>query len=145
VFRRRPDLPPDLRDAWWTFVDCAEVIEGGRRQLLATLPAGRVEPAPIGVGLDAVVAAVEDARSWMPAWRIEPLEGSWRDCDAALDESLAAVPAAREFAAAPGELEDLLGLLADVVDPLDAFADAERAWRRRWRVPAESDREADRA
>lgn len=121
------------------------MVEGGRRQLLATLPAGRVEPAPIGVGLDAVVAAVEDARGWMPGWRIEPLEGVWLDCDAALDDALAAVPAAREFAASPGELEDLLGLIADVVDPLDAFADAERAWRRRWRVPASQEPERDRA
>jgi hypothetical protein len=31
-----------------------------------------------------------------------------------------------------------------VVEPLDAFADAEREWRRRWRLPAEAERAAGR-
>lgn len=135
MFRRRPPLPDDLHDAWWAFLDCAQVIEGGRRQLLATLPKGRVEPAPIGVGLDAVATAVADARGWMDGWRIDQLASEWRDCQDALDETDDAVPHAREVAASTGELEDLLGAVEDVVAPLDAFADAERAWREHWRVP----------
>lgn len=144
MFRRRPPLPDDLHAAWWAFVDCAEVIEGGRRQLLATLPAGRVEPAPIGVGLDALVAAVDDARRWMPDWRVPVLDEHWLDCNASLDEALDNAPEVRELAASPGELEELLGAVSDVVEPLDAFADAERAWRQHWRLPSEDDRERDR-
>jgi hypothetical protein len=145
MFRRRPPLPDDLHTAWWAFVDCAEVIEGGRRQLLATLPAGRVEPAPIGIGLDALVAAVEDARRWMAGWRVPELEDHWQDCNASLGEALDASPEVRELAASPGELEELLGAVSDVVEPLDAFADAERAWRQHWRLPTGDDRERDRA
>ena len=37
IFRRKPDLPPELHEHWWAFLDCAEVIEGGRRVLLGTL------------------------------------------------------------------------------------------------------------
>lgn len=135
MFRRRSPLPDRLHDAWWSFLDCAQVIEGGRRRLLATLPKGRVEPAPVGVGLDAVAAAIDDARAWMDGWRIEELGDEWEDCRDAMDEAEAAVPDAREVAASTGELEDLLGAVEDVVAPLDAFVDAERAWRRRWRVP----------
>ncbi len=140
LIARRPPLPDDLHDAWWTFVDCAEVIEGGRRMLLGTLPTGRVEPAPVGVGLDALAAALDDARGWMDGWRLAVLEDDWRDCQAALDESGANLDAAREVAATTAELEELLGAVEEVVAPLDAFADAERAWRRRWRLPRERDR-----
>lgn len=144
MFRRRSSLPDRLHDAWWSFLDCAQVIEGGRRRLLATLPKGRVEPAPVGIGLDAVAAAIDDARAWMDGWRIEELADQWEDCRDAMDEAESAVPHAREIAASTGELEDLLGAVEDVVAPLDAFADAERAWRRRWRVPDRREAASDR-
>lgn len=144
MFRRRSPLPDRLHDAWWSFLDCAQVIEGGRRRLLATLPKGRVEPAPVGIGLDAVAAAIDDARAWMDGWRIEELADRWEDCREAMDEAESAVPHARETAASTGELEDLLGAVEDVVAPLDAFADAERAWRRRWRVPERREAASDR-
>lgn len=135
MFRSRSPLPDRLHDAWWVFVDCAEVVETGRRHLLATLPKGRVEPAPVGIGLDAVAGAIEDARGWMGDWRVEELEDAWGDCVQAMHEAEEAIPHAREVAAATGELEDLLGAVEEVVAPLDAFADAEAAWRRRWKVP----------
>lgn len=137
MFRKRPPLPAAHHDAWWAFVDCAEVVEAGRRQLLATLPAGRVQPAPVGLGLDALGAAIEDARAWMPRWRIAEMADAWDDCAAGLEEAAAAIPEVRRTAASPGELEELLGAMTEVIDPLDAFADAERAWMRRWRLPTE--------
>ncbi len=135
VFRRKPDLPPDLHHAWWCFIDCAEVIEGGRRVLLGTLPTGRVEPAPIAVGTDAVRRAVADARAWMPGWKLDEVADEWDDCARALDEADGALDDVDTVAATTGELEELLGAVQGVIDPLDAFADAEVAWRRRWRPP----------
>lgn len=140
MFRRKPPLPDHLHDAWWRFVDCAEVIEAGRRQLLGTLPTGRVEPAPIGVGLDAMAQTIEDAEDWMPGWRRDAVEDVWQDCEDALDQARQAIPEVREVAASPGELEDLLGALQGIIDPLDAFADAEGEWRRRWKLPADHER-----
>lgn len=145
MFRRKPPLPDDLHSAWWCFVDCAEVIEAGRRHLLATLPAGRVEPAPIGVGLDAMAHAISDASEWMDDWRFEELEDVWTACADALHEAGDSVPEVREVAANPGELDDLIGALQGIVDPLDVFADAEAEWRRRWRLPSDRDRPSDRA
>lgn len=135
VFRRKPDLPADLHDAWWSFLDCAEVIEGGRRVLLGVLPTGRVEPAPIAVGTDALRRAIVDARAWMPRWQLEELADDWRDCVTALDESEAALAEVDQVAGETRELEELLGSVQEVIEPLDAFADAERAFRRRWRLP----------
>ncbi|MBW3662825.1 MAG: hypothetical protein KY469_06970 [Actinobacteria bacterium] len=135
ILRRRPPLPDDLRPAWQAFVDCADLIEGARRLLLGTLPTGRVEPAPVGVGLDAVGQAIADARDWMDRWQIDELHQVWAECERALDESASAIDGAREVAVTTGELEELLGAVEEVVAPLDAFADAERAWRDRWRLP----------
>lgn len=137
MFRRKPDLPNELHTAWWSFVDCAEVIEAGRRVLLGTLPTGRVEPAPIGVGTDAVRRSIVDARAWMPRWRLEEIEDAWQDCQTALDDAEGALDEVDEVAATTSELEELLEAVQDVIDPLDAFADAEREWRRRWRPPRE--------
>lgn len=137
LIARKPQLPESLHDAWWAFLDCAEVIEGGRRVLLRTLPTGRVEPAPIPVGLDAVRVALTDARGWMAEWRLDELAGEWDDCVAAMDEAEGNLHVVSEVAASTSELEELLGAVEEVVAPLDAFADAERAWRRRWRLPRE--------
>lgn len=137
MFRRKPDLPDRHQAAWWAFLDCAEVIEGGRRVLLGTLPTGRVEPAPIAVGTDAVRQAVADARTWMPAWRIDEVDAEWQDCARALDEAERGADEIDEVAASTRELEELLEACQSVIDPLDTFADAERAFRRRWRLPRE--------
>lgn len=135
LFSRKPDLPAEHRDAWRAFLDCAEVIEGGRRVLLGTLPTGRVEPAPIGVGLDAQRRAIQDAREWMPGWRVDEVDHEWQACAKALDDAEGSLEGVAEVAATTDELEDLLTALQDVIDPLDSFADAEKAWRRHWKVP----------
>ncbi|MEX0592921.1 MAG: hypothetical protein WD358_08860 [Nitriliruptoraceae bacterium] len=135
MLRRKPDLPPRHLDAWWGFVDCADVIEGGRRVLLGTLPTGRVEPAPITVGTAALRRALDDARAWMPAWRLDELAADWDSCQASLDEALMAADELENVAASTDELEELLGAVQDVIEPLDAFADAERSWRRQWKLP----------
>lgn len=135
IFKRRPPLPDDLQPAWRSFLDCAELLEGSRRLLLGTLPTGRVEPAPVGVGLDAVAQAISDVRAWMPRWRLPELDEDWRACVDSLDESSSMIDAARQVAATTSELEELLGAVEEVVAPLDAFADAERAWRDRWKLP----------
>ena len=138
LFARKPELPADLHEAWRAFLDCAEVIEGGRRVLLGVLPTGRVEPAPIGVGTDAVRRAITDAREWMPRWRIEQIEDDWQDCCKALDEAEEACNEVDEVAGTTRELEELLEVVQDVIEPLDVFADAERAWRRTWKLPRDT-------
>ncbi len=137
MLRRRPPLPSALSEAWWAFLSCAEVIEQGRRRLLATLPAGRVEPVPVEVGLDAVARAIDAARAEMWRWRLPELVAVWSRCFTALEAAAEAVPGAYRVSASATELEDLLVSVEAVVEPLGAFGDAERVWRRRWRVPIE--------
>ncbi len=137
LFQRRPELPAEHHDAWWAFLDCAQAIEAGRRVLLGTLPTGRVEPAPVAVGVDALRRSLDDVRAWMPAWRLPEIADDHGDCLTALDDADAALDEVLEVAAHTAELEELLDAVGEVVAPLDAFADAERAWRRQWRLPRE--------
>lgn len=135
MFKRKPILPEGHHAAWQAFLDCAEVIEGGRRVLLGTLPTGRVEPAPIAVGTDAMRKAIADARMWLPKWLLSELSDDHALCSRRLDEAEKALAELDVVAASTSELEELLEAVQDVVEPLDAFADAERAFRRRWRIP----------
>jgi hypothetical protein len=121
--------------AWQAFLDCAAVIEGGRRTLLGTMPVGRVEPTPVGLGVDAMAAALDDAEGWMDDWRVDGLEPDWDDCRAAMAEARANLDDVRAVAAETDELEELQEAVGEVVAPLDAFADAERTWRRARRIP----------
>jgi hypothetical protein len=141
LFRRLPPLPPEQLPAWRAFLDCAAVIEGGVRTLLSTLPIGRVEPAPVALGVTALRGAIEDARGWMPDWQVPDvpdLVADWHDCIAALDAAEAGLGEVEEVAASTDELEELQEAVQEVVGELDAFADAERSWRRTWRVPRDA-------
>lgn len=133
--RRREPLPEEHLPAWQAFLDCAAVIEGGRRTLLGTLPVGRVEHTPIGLGVDAMAAALEDAEGWMDGWRVDGLEDEWQDCLDAMHEARGNLDEVRSVAAETDELEELQEAIGEVIAPLDAFADAEQSWRRTWRIP----------
>lgn len=132
---RRPDLPADRRDAWWAFLDSAELLEGGRRTLLGALPTWRVEPAPIAVGTTALRRAVADVRAWLPRWSVPEVADEHAACAAALDEADRRLEALERTAADTDELDHVLDEVRHLMDRLDAFADAEAAFRRRWRCP----------
>ncbi len=135
LLQRRPVLPAELEPAWWAFLDCCDVLEGGRRVLLGVLPVGRVEPAPITVGTSALRRAIDDVRDWMPRWRIDELAEEWEACSTALDRAGQRLDGIDEVAASTDELDDVLDPVRNLMDRLDAFADAEAAFRRRWRCP----------
>lgn len=135
LLRRRPELPASHAAAWQAFLDCAGVVEGGIRTLLGTLPLGRVEPVPVGLGIAALRTAIADAREWMPQWHVPELTEDWQDCERALELALGRLAEVEEVAASTDELEELQESVHEVVGGLDAFADAERTWRRTWRLP----------
>jgi len=135
LFATRPVLPAELEPAWWAFLDCCDVLEGGRRVLLGVLPVGRVEPAPITVGTSALRRSIADVRAWMPGWRIEELAEEWDACSSALDRAEQRLASIDEIAASTDELDDVLDPVRHLIDRLDAVADAEAAFRRRCRCP----------
>ncbi len=139
---RRPHLPAELEPAWWAFLDCCDVLEGGRRVLLGVLPVGRVEPAPITVGTSALRQSIEDVQAWMPGWRIDELADEWETCREALESTQGRLDRIDAIAAETDELDDVLDPVRVMMDRLDAFADAEAAFRRLWRCPDSRTRDA---
>lgn len=126
---RRKTMPPELQPAWTAFSAQAQRVQDARRVVLSCLPVGRVEPAPVAVGLDLLVDELAAVDAELPAWRRDEVESAWQDCRQAIAEARAAVPNAQEVAATTTELEELLGAVADVLEPLgDAFSAAERRW-----------------
>lgn len=127
---RRKHMPEPLAGPWEVFRAQAERVEQARQALLGCLPVGRVDPAPVPVGLDLLRDELAEVRGGLGGWRVDEVAEHWRRCAAAVDEALAEIPAAREVARTTTELEELLDAVTDVVEPLDAWGDAERAWLR---------------
>jgi hypothetical protein len=125
---RRKRMPAALTPAFQAFCAQAERIEQARSALLSCLPVGRVDPAPVPVGLDVLRDELTAVRSELDAWHHDVIADHWAACLSALQEALDALPEAQRVAANSTELEELLGAISDVVEPLDAWHDAEHAW-----------------
>lgn len=126
----RKRMPSDLLPAWEVFQEQAERVESARQTLLGCLPVGRVDPAPVPVGLDVLDGELAAVAAEMDAWRRPEVGGHWAACHEAVKLARDAAVEARRVATTSGELEELLEAVTDVVEPLDAWADAERAWLR---------------
>jgi hypothetical protein len=126
---RRKTMPAPLAPAWGDFCESAEQVQNARRVVLSCLPVGRVDPAPVPVGLDVLHDELLVVREQLPRWRVPAVEAQWQACETAVGEALAAIPAAKTTAETTTELEELLEAVSEVVEPLgDAFAAAERHW-----------------
>lgn len=127
VFRRK-QLPADLAEPWAVFSAQAERVEAARQALLRCLPVGRVDPAPIPVGLDLLRDELAAVQHELERWRVPQVDSQWRACATGLTEALDHIEPTRATAARTDELEALLDAVTDVVEPLDVWRDAERRW-----------------
>ena len=123
-------MPARLERPWEAFTAQAERVEAARRALLGCLPVGRVDPAPIPVGLDLLRDELHAVADRLDAWRVPEVEDHWLAVRAAVEEAEGAVDEAHRVAGSTTELEVLLEAVGDVVAPLDAWGEAERAWLR---------------
>ncbi len=125
---RRKRMPVEFEPAWEAFRVQAERVEQARSALLSCLPVGRVDPAPVPVGLDLLRDELAAVAGELDAWRHDVIADHWAACASAILQALTALPDAHRVATSSTELEELLGAVGDVVEPLDAWHDAERAW-----------------
>ena len=126
---RRKTMPKHLLPAWECFQTHADRVQSARRVVLSCLPVGRVEPAPVPVGLDVLADELVALGPELEQWRVPEVEQQWHDCRVSVDEALEAIPGAKKVADTSTELEELLTAVSDVLEPLgDAFSAAERRW-----------------
>ena len=128
---RRKQLPSSLQGPYQAFSEQVMQIEQARDALMSCLPVGRVDPAPVPVGLDLLRDTLADVRGRMDEWKVPDLAEQWRGCADAIEESVGNMPRAHMVAETSTELEELLGAVEDVDEPLGyAFQQAELRWRR---------------
>lgn len=122
-------MPAHLAGPWAAFRAQAQRVEDARQALLGCLPVGRVDPAPIPVGLDLLRDELREVAAQLDAWRVPEVQAQWQACRAAVDQALAHIEPTRTTAHRTDELEVLLAAVTDVVEPLDVWQDAEHHWR----------------
>lgn len=131
-FTRRRVLPAELVPVHEAFAACAEHVDLAQRAMIRCVPSSpRSFAIPPEVGAETVRLALADALGGMPAWRHPDLEEHWQLCLAALRETLDALDGAVEVIKSTAELEVALTAVQDLLDPLHAFVDAERAFAAR--------------
>ena len=129
--RTRPD--PAAEAAWAGFLGFARALDEGSRALLATVPSARRPGAPLQASVAGFLAAVEAARTELPAWALPGLADAQAASAAALD---AAERRARELPAATEGLDfehrnERVAEVLDELGPIQAAEQALRALRRR--------------
>lgn len=127
---RRKELPADLAPAADGFAAVLAELEPAKAGLADVLPGTRMPGRPLADALTEFEARLSRAEPLMPAWRRLELEPEWFACSQGLGTALSL--ARRALAEEPDVLgfEGLLGLVEELLDPLEPFADAEDAFRR---------------
>ena len=129
MFRRR-HLPPDLREAFDAYRDVAASVERGVSALTQSVPSTRFGGRPLVDTLLEFEEALADAAARMPAWRRPEVEGAWAHADAGLRLARRRAERVRTEAPDPGGFEGLIGLIGDLLAPLEAVGDAADAFDR---------------
>lgn len=128
LLRRRPPPDPGLAAALDAFAAVASSVERAQRALLAAIPTARDRGAPLRQALEGFEAWRSRAAAGMAAWRHERTNAEWERCREALDRARAEADRLRAEDGPPG-FEVLNVRIGEVLDPLEAFRDAERALR----------------
>lgn len=128
IFRRKA-LPPELRPVEAAFTEVLQELEPAKVAITDVLPGTRMPGRPLHDALDEYERRLVGASERMPAWRHPSLEAEWSACDAGLASALALTRRAREEAPDVIGFEGMLGLVEELLDPLDPFTDAEARFR----------------
>lgn len=125
---RRKRMPPDLVESWETFSAQAARVEGACQALLGCLPVGRVEPAPVPVGLDVMRDELRAVAADVERWRRPEVERHWESCTAATSSALDEIEQVRRLAERTDEMQHVVEAISELVGTLEPWYDAERFW-----------------
>jgi hypothetical protein len=128
VFRRRR-LPPALEEPFEAFVQVLAEIEPAKQVLTEVMPTTRMPGRPLPDALSEFCNRLERARRIMPGWRRPETEQTWEACAAGIDEALGRAARLREDAPDPGGFEGLIWVVESLLDPLEAFREADERFR----------------
>jgi hypothetical protein len=103
-------------------------VEDAKESLVLAVRSGRVEGIPLANGLAMFEEELRAAVESMAAWRRPETEEQWHRCKRALGDALELAERLR-LEGSPAIYEELIGEVGDLLDPLEAFADASSSVR----------------
>ena len=125
---RRRRLSPELRALHDRFLEAVAPVERAKEAVVGAVPQARYPAPPLAEALVTYRRGLLEASDRMTAWRDDRLEESWRACERGLQRGLAAASKIEPEAEELG-FESLVEVVQRLLDPLDAFADAEERFR----------------
>jgi hypothetical protein len=126
---RRKRLPPDLEVRRRAFDDLVAVLERARSELTEAVPGTRMPGRPLAECLVSFEDGLHAVERGMDLWRSPEVEQVWVGAAEGLAESLALAQDVRSRGRDPVGFEGLIGLIADLLAPLEAFGVALERFR----------------
>ena len=125
---RRRHLPSDLQPAFDAFAVVMACVERGSASLTESVPSTRFAGRPLADTLLEFEEALHEAAAGMAAWRRPEVEEVWTRADAGLRTARQRAELVRTEAPDPGGFEGLIGLIGDLLAPLEVFSAAAEAF-----------------
>jgi len=121
---RRRRLPPELQPAFDAFVSVVAAVERGKAALTGSVPSTRFAGRPLAETLHEFEQDLAEADAGMPSWRRSEVLAEWEAADAGLRTARELAARLRLEAPDPGGFEGLIGLIGDLLAPLEVFGEA---------------------
>ena len=118
---RARDVPAELRAAGEAFGVALSAVERAKASLVGVVRSGRAPGAPLAEALAGFDVGLAEADAATPAWRTALLDEEWRACRAGIDQARRRAERLRLSDGAPAAYEELVGVLAELLDPLEPF------------------------
>lgn len=125
---RRKRLPPELERSFAAFVLVVRRVEAAKAALTEAVPSTRSAGRPLAEALFVFEEELRSASQRMSDWRCEQVEGAWISAEAGIEQAMALAQRVRLEADGPQGFEGLIGLLADLLAPLESFEGAGEAF-----------------
>ena len=123
MFRRRR-LPEHLIGPFRAFEELVPPLERAKAALTDSVPGTRLPGRPLAETLLEFEEGLREVADGMDAWRAPEVEDAWLGASAGLAEARALAERVRIEAPPPAGFEGLIGLIGDLLAPLEAFAAA---------------------
>jgi len=99
-------------------------LERAKAALTGSVPGTRLPGRPLAETLWEFETGLREVRARMDGWRAPEVEEQWSAASAGLDEALELAERLRTEARAPVGFEGLIGVIGDLLAPLEAFEEA---------------------
>ncbi len=126
---RRKRLPEELRAPAAAFDDLVPVLERAKAALTESVPGTRLSGRPLAETVWEFETGLREVRERMDGWRAPEVQEQWAAAVGGLEESLALAQRLRTDGSEPQGFEALIGVIGDLLAPLEAFEAAGARFR----------------